>query len=177
MKRVPISQLKFFPPSSQPPQLFSDSSIMSSASGPNQSYSSSTSAQTLTSFLHALPLPSRHNIFTRMSIDSSESSSVTGASETSSDQEHELDVLGRGSSPDDGRTPNPQQRTFASSPSPYRKRATLGRAALISKRDSESDATILMSDFDVDFREAVPLQTEQLKPSPRMVLPKVQRDL
>lgn len=176
VKRIPISQLKFFPPSSHPSQSpRNGSKALMNASDIDSSYSPSASTQTLTSFLHALPLPSRQTLFARLSIDSSETSSATGASETSSDQEHELDELGRRSLRDEGRTPTAQQRLFASSPSPYRKQAALGRAALMSKRDSGSEATVLMSDFNMDSIETVPLQTEQLKPSPRMELPRVSR--
>lgn len=182
IKRVPISQLKFFPPSSSHSLHLSPNSSRTISNG-DTSYSASASSQTLPSFISALPLPSRQSILARLSIDSSETSSATGASETSSDQEHELEELGQRTGRDDGRTPTSHHHNFSLSPSPYRKRAA--HAALRSKQvvtdletEAETETIDLMSDFDGSkFNEVVPLRlhTEQLKPSPQMELPRIPR--
>ncbi|THH04203.1 hypothetical protein EW145_g5696 [Phellinidium pouzarii] len=95
IQRIPVSQLSFFPPSSQTPRVSHD--IMKREPKGHSSpriRSTASAPQVLSSLLQSLPFSSRDTLFPRLSIDSSESSSIANPSETSSDQEHEMDILG-----------------------------------------------------------------------------------
>ena len=124
--------------------------------------SSISSSPRAPSLLQSLQLPSRDLLFPRLSLDSSETSSTANASEASSDQEHEMDVLNSsGKSKRRGRTLSGKQST--------------------TPRSSVSDATAKQNFWDIEMNHNMnapttppymPLHTEQLKPSPAMELPR-----
>ncbi|EJD02633.1 uncharacterized protein FOMMEDRAFT_146536 [Fomitiporia mediterranea MF3/22] len=167
IQRIPASQLAFFPPPSHPsPSLQSEQMSYSPVRTPPRIRTESPNSGALSSLLHSLPLPSRDLFFPRLSTDSSETSSTTNASESSSDidQEHEMSVLG----------------TTASSPR-RRKRTISGpRLRQNSHRTSSTSIETLRKGvkggaYDINLEPMVPLQTEQLKPSPQMELPRTLR--
>ncbi|KAL5507579.1 hypothetical protein ACEPAH_7035 [Sanghuangporus vaninii] len=174
IQRIPLSQLAFFPPPSQPSlSLDSDrkritfSSVVPTpprAPTPLRVQSESSGVMSLSALFQTLPFPSREVLFPRLSLDSSETSSTA-----SSDQEHEMDILGQSRS-----------RSRKGTPSVGRVRALSSKGkGKAKKRNRNSMASIetlrmgeIYGDDSLDT-PLVPLQTEQLKPSPQMQLPKV----
>lgn len=159
VRRVPASELTFFPP---PSQTIRSSRSHSGVFVPQIMSSSISSSPRAPSLLQSLQLPSRDLLFPRLSLDSSETSSTANASEASSDQEHEMDVLNSsGKSKRRGRTLSGKQST--------------------TPRSSVSDATAKQNFWDIEMNHNMnapttppymPLHTEQLKPSPAMELPR-----
>jgi len=224
VQRVPISQLSFFPPSSSKSTIttpsisstnpgFTNNGSNPYATSPRISRARSASSNggsgpSLSSFIQAiqqqfaipplpLPLPLSRP---RISLDSTDISSSVGtpaASEASSDQEHEMDVLGRyrtrinPQSPRKGATSDAQNVgtsgyvakddpnmivPFANSKSnstPKRRLAPDSKKYASSGRIS-SQSTIIPSQLQPPVADPVPLVpvTEQMKPSARMEFPR-----
>ena len=159
IRRVPISELSFFPPPSQ--------SIQSSRSlsGPYTAHFSSSisSSPRGPSFLQSLQLSSRDSFFPRISLDSSESSSTANVSEASSDQEHEMDVLNSS-----GKIRR-RERTLSG-----RRNSTSYSDVAVTNRDTW-DIEMSHNSKTPMIPTHVPLHTEQLRPSPAMEFPKALR--
>lgn len=171
IRRIPASQLSFFPPHTKPHQSDPPPSLPSEpkqsrhvryATAPGTS-SGTGSSPSLTSLLAALPIqPStRDTIIARLSYES------TSSSYSDRDEGHELDDVRRGASLDSVFSPSladatPKVKSRDTGPSA----STFGR----SHGRTASSSSAYMGGG-AQYRRAGPPRTVQLEPSPSMELP------
>lgn len=148
VKRIPSSQLAFFPPGSKAPSSKSTNSLETIRAtntdnvDPSRPFFPTISSRGISAFLNSIPIPSSEGLISRLSLDSDGTRANSSRSDVSSDQEHELQPI--------------KPKVVSPNSSPHRQRR------IPSTIRDKGDALMLLP----------VVQTEQMKPSPRMELPK-----
>ncbi|KAJ7091970.1 peptidoglycan-binding LysM domain protein [Mycena belliarum] len=169
IRRIPASQLSFFPPPTRPQHADPPSPPPSRTTVPHSRHvryatmpvsstvSSSVNSPSLASILTALPIqPStRDTIIQRLSYDS------TASSYSDRDEGHELDDVRRGASLDSVFSPEHETPRAKSTASPARTHA----------RTASASESLAYGGGGAQYRRAGPPRTEQLEPWPAMQLP------
>lgn len=167
IQRIPVSQLAFFPP----PQC----TYPGSEYDPQRKYKSTRPSPTVSptpvgptvfsSLLQSISFPSRELLFSgRRSFDSSDASSasISNISETSSDRDHEMDILGVTRQ----REKTPTGKKFPLTPTFKHK---------ISTNTDWQQGVPQSSHTALQCMPESSVQTSQMQPSPKMEIPRHSR--